>query len=155
MKIIVLGVLSLLLQLCKARNINIDVGAQWPRYSTSYVLELSEFLFDLSPSSFWEYVDSMCTHSIQIDDVISMSPENDPVNIAKKVKELDSVALLSASEIAFKKIPLSTVRSLVQTMVSTVMELCLRDVFDTIYEYQCNDEFVVMLIMIFIALCLY
>lgn len=118
---ILIGILSLLSQLSNARNINIDVGAQWPRYSTSYLLELSEFLSDLSSESFWEYVDSMCAHSVQIDDVIAISSESADENNRNKVMELESVSLLSATEIARKKIPLPAVRSLVHTMVSTVI----------------------------------
>jgi hypothetical protein len=52
---------------CGARNINVEIGASWPEYSTSYILELSEFLFDQSPASYWGYVDSMCLISEKVD----------------------------------------------------------------------------------------
>ena len=119
MKLLFIGLLCSLPLLTEARNINIDVSAQWPRYSTSFMLELSEFLFDLRPKLFWDFVDDMCSHSAIIDDVITASREN--VLSEKKYDkqhELESVALSSAIKIAYAEMPLPAMGSLMNTMVN-------------------------------------
>ena len=118
MKLLFIGVLCLLTQLNEARNINIDVSAEWPRYSTSFMLELSEFLFDLRPKLFWDYVNEMCSHSATIDDVIVTSTENVlSEKKYEKLHELESVALSSAVNIAYSEMPLPAMGSLMNTMV--------------------------------------
>ena len=99
------------LQSVSGRNIKIDVGAPWPRYSTSYVLELSEFLFDHSPNSFWQYVEKICLHSDKIDNVLSVSSDSNQSD-RDKIEEIDSLALAVAKEIVQP-----TMHTLMQTMV--------------------------------------
>ena len=106
--------LLLLLQQVAARNINIDVGAQWPRYSTSFVLELSEFLSDQSPKSFWSYVDGMCLLSSEIDEAITITAENSDESTDVKLQKLNTLAYSAASEIVQP-----SMHPLMKTMVST------------------------------------
>ena len=101
----------LCLQYATGRNIKIDVGAPWPRYSTSYVLELSEFLFDHSPNSFWQFVDKICLHSDNIDNVLSVSSDSNQSD-RDKIEEIDSLAFAAASEIVQP-----AMHTLMQTMV--------------------------------------
>ena len=100
------------IQLAIARNINIDVEAQWPRYSTSFVLELSEFLSDQSPASYWSYVDKMCLNSAKVDEVLSISSVQSNDGDAAKLHDLDSFAFTTASEIVSP-----SMHSLMKTMV--------------------------------------
>lgn len=99
------------LQSACGRNIKIDVGAPWPRYSTSYVLELSEFLFDHSQNSFWKYVEKICLHSDKIDSVLSLNSESSQSD-RDKIEEIDALALKVASEIVQP-----SMHTLMQTMV--------------------------------------
>lgn len=112
MKFILVLAALLSVQLSAARNINIDVEAQWPRHSTSFVLELSEFLSDQSPVSYWSYVDKMCLNSAKVDDVLSISSVQSDEGDAAKLQELDSFAFATASEIVS-----TSMHSLMKTMV--------------------------------------
>lgn len=98
-------------QYVSARNINIDVAAPWPRHSTSFVLELSEFLFDHSPNSFWQYVEKICLHSEDVDGVLSVNSESNESD-RERIQKVDSIALAAANEIVQP-----TMRTLMQTMV--------------------------------------
>lgn len=98
-------------QCVSARNINIDVAAPWPRHSTSFVLELSEFLFDHSPNSFWQYVEKICLHSDDVDGVLSVNSESYESD-RDRILKVDSIALAAANEIVQP-----TMRTLMQTMV--------------------------------------
>lgn len=83
------------------------------------MLELSEFLFDLSPKLFWDYVDDMCSHSAIIDDVISTTAENVLLDSkSDKLHELESIAFSSAASIANSEIPSPALGSLMNTMVN-------------------------------------
>jgi hypothetical protein len=99
-------------QYVSARNINIDVAAPWPRHSTSFVLELSEFLFDHSPNSFWQYVEKMCLYSEDVDGVLSVNSESNESD-RDRIQKVDSIALAAANEIVQP-----TMRTLMQTMVN-------------------------------------
>jgi hypothetical protein len=112
MKLILILSALLSVQLSAARNINIDVEAQWPRHSTSFVLELSEFLSDQSPASYWSYVDKMCLNTAKVDDVLSISSAQSNENDAAKLHDLDSFAFATASEIVS-----TSMHSLMRTMV--------------------------------------
>lgn len=114
MKFVAILAALLSVQLSAARNINIDVEAQWPRHSTSFVLELSEFLSDQSPASYWSYVDKMCFNSAKVDDMLSVSSSqsNEGEGCAAKLQELDSFAYAIASEIVS-----TSMHSLMRTMV--------------------------------------
>ena len=98
-------------QCVSARNINIDVAAPWPRHSTSFVLELSEFLFDHSPNSFWQYVEKICLYSDDVDGVLSVNSESYESD-RDRILKVDSIALAAANEIVQP-----TMRTLMQTMV--------------------------------------
>ena len=104
----------LLLQHVAARNINIDVGAHWPRYSTSFVLELSEFLSDQSPKSFWSYVDDMCLLSFELDEAVTITAENSDLSTDVKLQKLNALAYAAAS-----KIIQPLMHPLMRTMVSS------------------------------------
>lgn len=104
----------LLLQHVAARNINIDVGAHWPRYSTSFVLELSEFLSVQSPKSFWSYVDDMCLLSFELDEAVTITAENSDLSTDVKLQKLNALAYAAAS-----KIVQPLMHPLMRTMVSS------------------------------------
>lgn len=53
-----------------SRNVFIDVKTPWPRYTTTFIAEISEFLFEQSPHDFWTYTDAVCLHSKVVDDAI-------------------------------------------------------------------------------------
>jgi hypothetical protein len=79
------------------RNIQIDVKSSWPRYSSSFVAELSEFLYEQSPQSFWKYVDELCAASDKLDASISGAQQS-----ADAFSDLHSTAFDAASKIAAK-----------------------------------------------------
>ena len=121
----------LLLQLAAARNINIDVGAQWPRYSTSFVLELSEFLSDQSPKSFWSYVNDMCLLNSELDEAVSITAENSDETTHTKLQKLNALAYAAAS-----KIVQPLMHPLMKTMVSFISLCCCNRVQNSMYSYD-------------------
>ena len=127
MKLFVLALVSALqcsillifvFQLAAGRNVDIQVGAQWPEHSSSFILELSEFLSDQSPESFWEYAENMCTYSSAVDDVISFGnvphSKERAEEQADKLHQLEAIAYSTAAAIA-----LPAVHTLMDTMVNS------------------------------------
>jgi len=46
--------------LVAARQVNVDVSVEWPRYEYSLTAEVSEFLAHESPQLFWDYSNKLC-----------------------------------------------------------------------------------------------
>jgi Thioredoxin-like domain len=78
-----------------SRTVNIDLSAPWPRYTTSVIPEVSEFLSDHSPESFWSFVDDMCKDSKPIDIANTVTAEHS----ADHVANIRQIAVSKASEI--------------------------------------------------------
>jgi len=70
-------VLLQIVALITARSVVVDVKADWPRYSTSYVAEVAEFIAAESRPWFWIYVDSVCTQSERIERILISSTSSD------------------------------------------------------------------------------
>ena len=51
---------SLHVEIARARQVNVDVSAPWPRYQASFAAEISEFLAHESPELFWKYTNLLC-----------------------------------------------------------------------------------------------
>jgi len=47
-------------RIARARQVNVDVSAPWPRYEASFAAEISEFLAHESPELFWKYTNLLC-----------------------------------------------------------------------------------------------
>ena len=59
-----------------SRNVVIDVKAAWSRYTTSFIAEVSEFLFEQSPSAFWKFVDSVCEQSDKVELALTQNSQD-------------------------------------------------------------------------------
>ena len=46
--------------IARARQVNVDVSAPWPRYQGSFTAEISEFLAHENPDYFWKYTELLC-----------------------------------------------------------------------------------------------
>lgn len=114
-------IFSLFVQNINGRNINIEVEALWPKYSTSFILETSEFLFDQSPLAFWKYVDDICYYSDKVDSVISTKISNHASNNVVNTNQNENVnkraVLESLSYSVAKQIALPSTHNLMSTMV--------------------------------------
>jgi hypothetical protein len=125
--------LSLFLHIL-ARNVDVDIVANWPQYSTSFIVQVGELLSEqqLLPrlkssqnkvSPFWSYLDFLCeVKSNSIDDILRLSAKNslnDSSSSFKSELKEDFVSSLNqeALEKAFQLIPPS-LHSLSETMLS-------------------------------------
>ena len=55
------------------RTVSVDVSAIWSTHPSRYAIELSEYMFDISPIAFWQYVDGMCLQSEKFEHEINKS----------------------------------------------------------------------------------
>ena len=92
------------LQITDSRTVTIAVGASWPQHPASYLLEMSEFMHDQAPESFWQYAEAMCLSSSVVDASLTATDSSS--------SKLQSVALAAANHIVS-----SSMQPLMETMV--------------------------------------
>ncbi len=88
---VLIGVFQALLS--HARHVNIDVKAPWPRYTSSSIVELAEFISQQKDDSmYWNFVDAMCVRAVETNEVIRQT-SNDAV------VEVQSIAFDAAASV--------------------------------------------------------
>lgn len=77
-----------------ARNVRIDVKADWPVVVSSPLVEMAEFLYDVAPENFWKFADNLCNSSIssRIDGIVKNQD-------AEMISEMQTIAYEAAISI--------------------------------------------------------
>lgn len=109
-------VLVFYLTAASGRSVTVDVKAPWAQHPLSFLPELSEYVFDESPQSFWKYVDAVCEHQSEVDGILSElaanSTSHSADHLSEQVADLQSAATTIAS--ALTPAPMHT---LMNTMI--------------------------------------
>ena len=104
-QLILLNIICLVFSVdyAQSRNVFIEVGVPWPKYITSPIVEVSEYLNQQQSKQniFWKFIDSICTKSSNIDFLVSKGDNHSMTEIESIAIHVASTILPSTSSILF------------------------------------------------------
>lgn len=109
-----------------ARQVEVDIQANWPKYTTNIITEVGEYLYDQTDISlqadesvsaannklYWNFASKMCSHSSVIDQILESSATGSLVS-----DEVETDLYSATYNVAQGSLP-SGLHSLVQHMIS-------------------------------------